>query len=164
MTAPRAATSANANRPSFVRRHWALTALLVVVVLPLLAFTLWTMATLKYTYSKGDRVGYNQKFSRKGWVCKTWEGELAITNQPGQAPQIFAYSVRDDAVAQRVRELEGQRVALTYEQHVHVPLSCFGETEYFVVSARPAADASFPGYGPAGAAPAAGAPAARPAR
>ena len=137
-----------------MRRHWAFTAFLVVVVLPVLVFTLWTLATLKYTYSKGDRVGYNQKFSRKGWVCKTWEGELAITNQPGQAPQIFAYSVRDDAVAQRVRQLEGQRVALTYEQHVHVPLSCFGETEYFVVGAHPAADASFPGYGPPALAPA----------
>ena len=146
MTAPRP-TSAAA-RPGFARRHWGVTALLILVVLPALVFALWTMGTLSYTYSRGDRVGYNQKFSRKGWICKTWEGELAITNQPGQAPQLFDYSVRDEAVALRIRQLEGQRVALTYEQHVHVPSKCFGETEYFVVSVHPAADAAFPGYGP----------------
>ncbi len=170
---PATSTSASAARPGFVRRHWGATLLFFVVVVPALLFALWTTITLNYTYSRGDRVGYNQKFSRKGWICKTWEGELAITNQPGQAPQIFAYSVRDDAVAARIRQFEGQRVALTYEQHVRVPTSCFGETEYFVVGVRPAAEAPFPGYGapaapgvpavpaaPATAAPAPGAPAA----
>jgi hypothetical protein len=141
MTSP----AASAKRPGFFRRHLGLTALVLVVGVPALAFALWAYTTLHYTYSRGDRVGYAQKFSRKGWVCKTWEGELALSNVPGQAPQLFAFSVRDDAVAQRIRQLEGQRVALTYEQHVHVPTSCFGETEYFVVAVRPAAEAPFPG-------------------
>jgi len=34
--------------------------------------------TLQVVYSDGERVGYIQKISRKGWVCKTWEGELAM--------------------------------------------------------------------------------------
>ncbi|GJG86138.1 hypothetical protein tb265_13190 [Gemmatimonadetes bacterium T265] len=155
MTAPRA--TASAARPAFFRRHWGVTAVLIVVVLPALIFALWTTAALSFTYSRGDRTGYNQKISRKGFVCKTWEGELAITNVPGQAPEIFVYSVRDDAVAQRIRQLDGQRVTVIYKQHMHAPTRCFGETDYFVDSVRVAPAAPFPGYGPA--APAAAPPA-----
>ena len=145
--------------PAAPRRRWKLWAFLLLIVLPAAAFALWIFATLKYTYSRGDRVGYNQKFSRKGWICKTWEGELAISNVPGQMPQLFDYTVRDDAVARQIQQLEGQRIALTYEQHNGVPTSCFGETPYFVVSARLAGEAAFPTPLP-GAAPAAPTPAA----
>ena len=79
-----------------------------------------------------------QKFSRKGWICKTWEGELAMANLPGAMPEIFAFTVRDDAVAARINESMGQRVALTYEQHRGLPTTCFGETQYFVSDVRPA--------------------------
>ena len=147
---------ASSSRPGFVRRHPLLVALLVLVVLPAVVFAAWAAVALAVPYSNGDRVGYNQKFSRKGWFCKTWEGELAISNVPGQMPQLFDYSVRDDAVAAQIRRLEGQRIALTYEQHKGVPTRCFGETEYFATAVRAASDAPFP----AGAAPAVPAPAA----
>ena len=107
--------------------------LLLLVVLVIAGPVLWTWATLSYDYSDGERAGYVQKLSRKGWVCKTWEGELALVNLPGAMPEIFYFSVRDDAVAKRIQEVVGKRVALTYEQHQGVPTSCFGETEYFVV-------------------------------
>lgn len=152
-----------AARPAAPRRRWGLWAVLLLVVLPLGAFAAWVAVTLSYTYSNGDRVGYNQKFSKKGWLCKTWEGELAISNAPGQAPQLFQYSVRDDAVAEQIRRLEGQRIAITYEQKKGVPTSCFGETEYFVTAARPAQDAPFPGAGGGGGGAPAAAPAAPPA-
>jgi hypothetical protein len=156
-----ASTTADA-RPAR-RRRWGLWAFLLLLLAPAALFALWTFATLTYTYSRGDRVGYNQKFSRKGWICKTWEGELAISNVPGQAPQLFQYSVRDDAVAQQIQRLEGQRVAITYEQHNGVPTNCFGETPYFVVAARPAGEAAFPAPLPGAAVPpAAGVPQAAP--
>jgi hypothetical protein len=97
----------------------------------------WAWITLNVSYSTGERVGYIQKISKKGWVCKTWEGELAMLNQPGVPPQIFAFSVRDDAVAQNIMKAAGQRVNLKYEQHRGVPTSCFGETEYFVTGVSP---------------------------
>jgi hypothetical protein len=97
---------------------------------------LWTWATLSYDYSDGERAGFVQKFSRKGWICKTWEGELALVNLPGAMPEIFHFSVRDDAVAKRIQDVVGKRVALTYEQHIGVPTSCFGETQHFVVDVR----------------------------
>lgn len=114
--------------------------LLSVVLVPVALFALWVTIALHLSYSTGERVGYVQKFSKKGWVCKTWEGELAMTTVPGTAPQLFEFSVRDDSIARAIEEImrtrEG-RVSLTYQQHKGVPTSCFGETDYYVVEARP---------------------------
>jgi hypothetical protein len=118
------------------KRRWGLRLFLILVVLPVAALAAWTWAALGFTYSRGDRTGYVQKLSRKGWVCPTWEGEMAMSNVPGQMPEKFYFSIRDDAVAEQVQRVEGQRVALTYEQHRGVPSSCFGETEYFVTRVR----------------------------
>lgn len=113
-------------------RRWIGIALLLLIVLPLAGFAAWTWGTLHWSYSTGERVGYIQKLSKKGWACKTWEGELAMTTLPGTAPQIFAFSVRDEGVAKSLQEVAGRRVALTYNQHRGVPSACFGETEYFI--------------------------------
>jgi hypothetical protein len=107
-----------------------------VVVVPVLLFALYTWSTLTWSYSSGERAGYVQKFSKKGWICKTWEGELAIVSIPGTMSEKFYFSVRDDAVAARVNQTMGKRVALVYHQHVGIPTSCFGETEYFVVDVK----------------------------
>jgi hypothetical protein len=108
----------------------------VIVVLPALGFAAWSWITLHVTYSTGERVGYVQKISKKGWTCKTWEGELAMVSMPGTLPQIFSFTIRDEAVARKVMDAAGQRVALTYEQHRFVPSQCFGETEYFITQVR----------------------------
>jgi hypothetical protein len=112
-----------------------------LAVLVLLVLGLWTLITLNYTYSSGERAGYVQKISEKGWICKTWEGEIAMANLPGAMPQIFEFSVRDDAVAAEISKLAGQRVSLTYDEHPGIPTSCFGETPYFIVKVTPIADA-----------------------
>jgi len=98
---------------------------------------LYVWMALSYSYSDGERAGYLQKFSRKGWICKSWEGEIAMVSLPGTPAQIFAFTVRDPAVAAGLGRIIGQRVAIHYEQHRGVPTSCFGETEYYVTSARP---------------------------
>jgi hypothetical protein len=118
------------------RRYWKLWLVLFLLVLPALALSGYTWLTLHYAYSSGERAGYVQKISKKGWICKTWEGELAMTTVPGTAPQIFWFSVRDDATAHRIEQAAGQRVALSYQQHKGVPSSCFGETEYFITGVR----------------------------
>ena len=84
----------------------------------------------------GERTGFVQKISNKGWVCKTWEGEITMPTQPGVPAQVFTFSIRDESVAQRLLKMSGDRVTLAYEQHLHVPTNCFGETEYFITSAR----------------------------
>jgi len=117
-------------------RRTGLKLLLFLVVLPVCLFAAWTWITLHFSYSKGERAGYVQKISKKGWLCKTWEGELAVSTFPGSVPQIFAFSVRNDSVAEQVQRAAGQRVALTYEQHKGVPGKCFAETEYFVTNVR----------------------------
>ncbi len=118
-------------------RRWGLIALLLIVLVPALLFGAWTFATLNYVYSRGDRAGYVQKLSEKGWLCKTWEGELAMANLPGAMPEIFRFSVRDNSVARRLDSDMGKRVSVTYEQHRGVPTSCFAETEYYITNVRP---------------------------
>jgi len=87
---------------------------------------------LNWSYSSGERAGWVQKFSHKGWVCKTWEGELALVSLPGSAVEKFFFTVHDDATAKEVQQAVGRRVALHYEEKVGLPTSCFGETRYFV--------------------------------
>ena len=118
------------------RRRWKLWLPLFLIVLPALAFIGYTWLTLHFSYSTGERTGYIQKLSKRGWVCKTWEGELAMTTFPGTAPQLFEFSVRDDATARRLLDAAGQKVAIGYQQHKGVPTNCFGETEYFVTDVR----------------------------
>lgn len=130
-------TPTPAPRPSPRRGgRWILIAVTVLVILPILGFSAWTWMTLHVTYSTGERVGYVQKISKKGWACKTWEGELAMVSMPGTLPQIFSFTIRDEAVARKIMDAAGQRVALVYEQHRGVPTQCFGETEYYITAVR----------------------------
>lgn len=120
------------------------------VVLVVLAAAAWVWLALSWSYSEGERAGYVQKFSRKGWLCKTWEGEIAMVTMPGAIPEKFAFSVRDDAMADRINALAGKRVVLQYQQHKFIPSSCFGETEYFVVGVREMLETpAAPAYPPA---------------
>lgn len=137
LAAPSGAAGVSTSAPAgFVRRHrWKLV-LVAALVLAVGGVALYTMATLSFSYSTGERVGFVQKLSKKGWLCRTWEGELAMTPVPGAAPEKFAFTIPDEAVAAIVRQSEGKRVALQYEQKKGVPTSCFGETEYFVTGAR----------------------------
>jgi hypothetical protein len=109
-----------------------------IAVTPILAFAIYTWSALTYTYSGGERgPGYVQKFSKKGWICKTWEGQLALLPLPGTfSPEHFDFTVRDDNVAQYINSTLGKRVVLTYQQHKGVPTTCFGETEYFVTAVK----------------------------
>ena len=116
-------------------RRFAILALLGAGLL----FALYTWMAWSFSYSEGDRAGYVQKFSRKGWLCKTWEGELAMANLPGAMPEIFQFTVSDDAVAKQISASMGQRVSLHYKQHLGLPTTCFGDTTYFVASIRPVA-------------------------
>lgn len=107
-----------------------------VIILTIGIFALYTWGTLTWSYSKGDRTGYVQKFSSKGWLCKTWEGELTMLPVQGMVPEKFIFSVRDDAVADSINRSMSKKLALTYEQHKGVPTSCFGESEYFVTAVK----------------------------
>ncbi len=103
-----------------------------LIVAAILVLWVWAMVTLNFSYSEGERAGFLQKFSTRGWICKTWEGEILLTSMPGAIPEKFEFSVRDDAVARQLSAAMGKRVNLTYAQHKGVPTSCFGETEYYV--------------------------------
>lgn len=109
-----------------------ITGLLLFVMLALALAAAYTWVTLNWSYSTGERAGFIQKFSKKGWFCKTWEGELLLTTVPGAIPEKFLFSVRDDAIAKQIMDNTGKRVVLTYAQHKGVPSSCFGDTEYFI--------------------------------
>ena len=109
-----------------------LIALLVVLGLAALYF----VAVLSWSYSAGERAGWVQKLSKKGWLCKTWEGELALVSLPGTPLEKFPFTVRDQAVADELNRAMGKRVALQYEEKVGLPTTCFGETRHYVVGLR----------------------------
>ena len=136
-TTPTAAPTANATsspkdltpRPR-KRRVWPWVLLLLIVA----GGVGYTWLTLTWAYSDGERVGVLQKLSRKGWVCKTWEGELALYVVSGVAPQIWPFTVRDTEVAHLLNKSLGKRVRLHYDEHRGIPSDCFGDTQYFVDS------------------------------
>ncbi len=108
--------------------------------IPLAIAALYLAFVLNFSYSAGDRAGYLQKFSEKGWLCKTYEGELAMTTVPGVAPVLWDFSVRDAAVAAQINRFLGKKVILHYKEHRGLPTTCFGETAYFVDRVEAARD------------------------
>jgi hypothetical protein len=129
-----ATAQAPAGRPR--RRVKPLLFFILFVILGGGGFAGYVWMTLHVNYSDGERAGYVQKFSRRGWICKTWEGELAMMNLPGTMPELFHFSVRDPAVATQLNQVIGQRVHVHYEQHKGVPSDCFGESEYYVTQVQ----------------------------
>ena len=130
-------SNSTAQVPPSRRTHRILTLAVIVLAVPVIIFSLWAWVALGYSYSTEERAGYVQKLSRKGWLCKTWEGELATVNVSGTTPQTFHFTVRSDSLAREIAKNVGKRVSLTYEEHRGVPTSCFGETPYFVTSLKP---------------------------
>ncbi len=102
----------------------------LLILVALVAAYLW--AAMHWSYSSGERAGWVQKLSHKGWFCKTWEGELALVSLPGAQMEKFPFTVTDDAVAEQLNRVMGRRVALHYEERVGLPTSCFGDTRYYV--------------------------------
>lgn len=110
--------------------------ILYLLVLPLVLLAAYTWFSLTWSYSQGERAGYVQKLSKRGWLCKTWEGELALVTMPGTVAEKFNFTVRRQEVAERINNSMGQRVSLEYRQHVGVPTNCFGDSQYFVDNVR----------------------------
>ena len=113
-----------------------LKSLTILLVSAIALFSLYVYIALNWSYSSGERAGFLQKVSHKGWICKPWEGELSLVAMPGAAPEKFLFTVRDEAIAQKVSAAAGKRVTLNYEQHKGLPSSCFGDTDYFVVDVK----------------------------
>lgn len=120
------------------RRPGLIIVAVIVIAAALFALYMWTV--LSWSYSEGERAGYLQKLSKKGWLCKTWEGEILLSSMPGAIPERFAFTVRDENVVRQLQSAMGQRVQLSYSQHVGIPTSCFGETSYFIDKAEVGGD------------------------
>lgn len=117
---------------------------LVFVGIVIALFVAWTAFTLTWSYADGERAGYVQKLAKKGWLCKTWEGEMAMVTMPGTVAEKFYFTVRQDEVAAKINATVGRRVVLGYEEHKWIPISCFGDTGHFVTSVRETAEPPLP--------------------
>lgn len=122
-------------RQSFKRKHWGKLLLISIAMLPVLVFAVWSIVTLNWTYSEGPRPGYVQKIARKGFVCKTWEG-IMYPELAGFRADSFQFTVRNDSIAHLLQNMIGKHVSLEYQQHIGVPTSCFGDSQYFIVGVR----------------------------
>jgi len=103
-----------------------------ILTLLLLLGAAYLLVAFNYSYSDGNRAGYIQKFSHKGWICKTYEGEMAMTTVPGVAPILWLFSVRDEKVASQLSQAMGKRLVLHYKEYRYLPTTCFGDTAYYV--------------------------------
>jgi len=111
--------------------RWLLLPLVIVLLIVAYIFIV-----ASWNYSTGERAGWVQKLSKKGWLCKTWEGELSLVSMPGAVPEKFLFTVWDDAVAEKINVAMGKRVALSYNEKVGLPTSCFGDTRAYVTGVR----------------------------
>lgn len=118
---------------------------LVFVAIVIALVAAWTAFTLTWSYADGERAGYVQNFSKQGWLCKTWEGEMALVTMPGTVAEKFYFTVRQDDVAAKINATVGRRVVLSYEEHRWIPISCFGDTGHFVTGVRVTAEPPGPG-------------------
>ena len=109
-----------------------LKSIVVAVFALVLGVALYVLIVVLWSYSSGERAGWVQKLSSKGWLCKTWEGEMAMVSMPGSTTEKFNFTVWDDEVAEQINKVMGKRVSLHYEEKVGIPTSCFGETRYYV--------------------------------
>lgn len=117
-------------------KRWAKKAVVWLVLGAALVFSVWAAVTLNYSYETGERTGFVRTLSKEGWICKTWEGELASAAPLDTVPRLFGFTVRSDSIARVIQQTIGERVALRYERHLGLPGRCFGETEYFVTGVR----------------------------
>jgi hypothetical protein len=117
--------------PKAKRRRWPVVVATLIIV-PLLLFAIYTFFVVSWSYSDGERAGTLQKFSRKGWMCKTYEGELALYVVGGVAPQIWYFTVRDESIVRQMNDAVGEKVQVHYTEHRGVPTNCFGDTPYWV--------------------------------
>ena len=134
--------------------RWIAKLLTALIVLAVVTFGIWFWVSVTFAYSNGQRAGYIQKFSKRGWIVKTWEGELAMVNLPGAMPEVFRFSVRSPETVQKIQDNIGRRVSLQYEEHRYIPLPIFGETSYFATDVKPVEDAIVPPSLPAASSPA----------
>ena len=117
-------------------KTWTTRLVIGAIVFALAGAAAWVWTTLHFSYSSGERAGFVQKISERGWLCKTFEGDLAMVNLPGQPAETFSFTVRDRNVFKELNVLAGRKVILQYTQHKGVPSTCFGDTEYFVTGVR----------------------------
>ncbi|APU69684.1 MAG: 6-phosphogluconate dehydrogenase [Bacteroidota bacterium] len=107
-------------------------------------FVLWLLyyAFIYFVpYSEGTRTGELIKFSRKGVVSKTWEGEIS---QGISGAQIFQFSVldKDDEVIDKLQQYEGSYVRLTYIERFST-FFFWGDTKYFITEVEQAQSPHF---------------------
>ncbi len=108
-----------------------------IVVIVLAVFIYWKYI---FTYSDGYRAGLLQKFSRKGTIFKTYEGEMILSSVQSNkdivlASEKFLFSVNDDAIVQQLDSVQGHFIIVHYREK-NGTLPWRGESRYLVDSVR----------------------------
>jgi hypothetical protein len=106
----------------------------------ILIIGIWIYWSYFFTYSDGYRAGLLQKFSRKGNIFKTYEGEMILSsvqsnNNVALASEKFIFSVSDKNIALQLDSLQGKNIVVHYTEKNNT-LPWRGETKYIVSSAK----------------------------
>ncbi len=113
-----------------MRKFFTYTVLLIILV-----FALYLAFLYYKPYSTGYRSGELIKFSKKGVIVKTWEGEIS---QGISGAQIFEFSVyrKDKDLIDKLNEYNGEYVKVKYDEHYR-KFFWWGDTRYFITEVKP---------------------------
>lgn len=108
-----------------------------VIIVLILALLFWWL--YYYTYSTGNRTGLLQKFSYKGNIFKTYEGDIILFNIQGGggtslSSEKFSFSVTSERVAKQLDNLQGKTITVHYHEKNN-KLAWRGDSKYIVDSA-----------------------------
>ncbi len=122
-------------KPTHPVKHFFRRLLLFFMLISIITVTI-TFLYFNFTYSEGNRAGMLIKFSTKGFVFKTYEGELNVGSvNPGVGSSVanntWSFSVKDKKLADQLSIMEGKMVRLHYKEKIK-NLPWQGETKYFV--------------------------------
>ncbi len=96
--------------------------LFAVILIIIVCGGLFTYWRFYYSFGEGNKAGLLIQFMKKGYVFKTYEGEIiqaGLKSYPSVpvATKDFTFSVADPAVADSLMGYEGKEVVLHYTEY-----------------------------------------------
>lgn len=111
---------------------------IILIILLILVVLGIAVTQAHITYSEGSRSGYIKKFSKNGYIIKTYEGDLVQQINGVLTADSFHFTVKDDKIVQDITRAlnNNERVEVKYKQQLYLFQALHGDTQYFVTEVK----------------------------